>query len=76
MIMTTKTSKPGAPRARTSGSPVAWSDEERRQIAERAYHLFLERGGHHGYELDDWLKAEAGFAAARKPAKTPRTRRK
>jgi hypothetical protein len=27
-------------------------------IAARAYQLFLERGGEHGRELDDWLAAE------------------
>ena len=30
--------------------------EER--IAKRAYELYLERGGHPGRELDDWLQAE------------------
>jgi Protein of unknown function (DUF2934) len=28
------------------------------QIRLRAYQLYLERGGHHGQELDDWLRAE------------------
>jgi hypothetical protein len=27
-------------------------------IANRAYELFLARGGEHGHALDDWLKAE------------------
>jgi hypothetical protein len=27
-------------------------------IARRAYELFLERGGEHGRDLDDWLRAE------------------
>jgi hypothetical protein len=27
-------------------------------VARRAYALFLERGGEHGYDLDDWLQAE------------------
>ena len=27
-------------------------------IAARAYQLFLQRGGEHGRELDDWLAAE------------------
>lgn len=25
----------------------------------RAYQLFEQRGGRHGYDLDDWLQAEA-----------------
>lgn len=28
------------------------------QIAELAYHLYLERGGEHGHADEDWLKAE------------------
>ena len=28
------------------------------EIAARAYLLFLERGGTHGYDQDDWLTAE------------------
>ena len=27
-------------------------------IARRAYELFLERGGEHGHDLEDWLQAE------------------
>jgi hypothetical protein len=30
----------------------------RRQIAERAYQLYEMRGGAHGGDVDDWLKAE------------------
>lgn len=28
------------------------------QIAEAAYHRYLQRGGHHGHDFDDWLDAE------------------
>ena len=28
------------------------------EIAARAYQIFLERGGQHGYDRDDWLQAE------------------
>jgi hypothetical protein len=28
------------------------------QIAEAAYHRFLQRGGDHGHEFDDWIEAE------------------
>ena len=27
-------------------------------IRNRAYELFLQRGGQHGHELEDWLRAE------------------
>jgi hypothetical protein len=33
-------------------------------IAKRAYELFLQRGSVPGYELDDWLAAEAELTAA------------
>ena len=37
-------------------------------VARRAFELFLERGGVHGHDLDDWLVAERqlGGTAARK----------
>ena len=28
------------------------------EISRRAYELFLERGGTHGADMDDWLRAE------------------
>jgi hypothetical protein len=28
------------------------------QIAEAAYQRYLQRGGQHGYDFDDWLHAE------------------
>ena len=38
---------------------VGMTDEElRRKIAERAYFYFLERGGEHGHDIEDWLRAE------------------
>ena len=37
-----------------SSTPTPGNDA----IAARAYQLFLERGGEHGRELDDWLAAE------------------
>lgn len=27
-------------------------------IARRAYEIFLNRGGEHGFDLEDWLQAE------------------
>lgn len=32
------------------------------QIRKRAFAIFIERGGQHGYDLDDWLTAEEEFA--------------
>lgn len=28
------------------------------RIADRAYELYVHRGGHHGRDVDDWLEAE------------------
>ena len=32
-------------------------------IEKRAYQLFLERGGVHGYHIEDWLQAEKEIMA-------------
>jgi hypothetical protein len=34
-------------------------------IASRAFELFLERGGAHGNDVDDWLRAERELKAPR-----------
>ncbi len=42
-------------------SPAPFTSVEvilREQIAARAYERFLERGGEHGHDLEDWLEAE------------------
>jgi DUF2934 family protein len=38
--------------ARAVGEPT---DED---IRARAYEMYLERGGHHGLDFDDWVRAE------------------
>ena len=35
------------------------------EIAVRAYHIYLERGGAEGEPLDDWLQAERELTEAR-----------
>ncbi len=35
----------------------------RDDIARRAYELFMARGGTHGYDIEDWLKAERELRA-------------
>ena len=47
-------SEPGAPGEPTSLSPDA--------IASRAYEIFVQRGGEHGRDLDDWVAAERELA--------------
>lgn len=49
------------------------------RIAERAYELFLERGGHAGYHVEDWLRAEqelSGGNGEAPVADAPKTVRK
>jgi len=31
------------------------------EIEQRAYTIYLERGGCHGHDFDDWLQAERGL---------------
>jgi hypothetical protein len=40
------------------------------QIAERAYAIYLERGGDHGLDEDDWIQAEQELVAGN-PDGTP-----
>jgi hypothetical protein len=36
----------------------------RKKIEERAYQLFLKRGGVHGYAMEDWARAEKEILTA------------
>jgi hypothetical protein len=40
-----------------SGQPST-TDSERERVAQRAYELYLARGGTDGQAMDDWLSAE------------------
>ena len=46
------------PSRRRSDSLPPRRDPLSEAIARRAYELFLERGGAHGRDIDDWLRAE------------------
>jgi hypothetical protein len=50
---------PGSPASTSMSSP---SDED---IRMRAYHRYLERGGGHGMDFEDWLEAERDLKARR-----------
>jgi hypothetical protein len=45
-------------------------DEERERLVQRAYEIYLDRGGVEGISEDDWLQAEKELRAAR-PGKYP-----
>jgi Protein of unknown function (DUF2934) len=53
MPKTRERSSPAAGKPRTAGTPPT-----REEIALRAYHIYLERGGTPGNELEDWTRAE------------------
>ena len=38
------------------GEPIGGPTDE--EIRARAYEMYLERGGHHGLDFDDWVRAE------------------
>jgi DUF2934 family protein len=46
------------PSRRRSDAEPPRRDPITEAIALRAYELFLERGGQHGHDLEDWLRAE------------------
>jgi hypothetical protein len=57
---TTKKTKPIARPSTTGrrGGQRARKNPAENDIALRAYQLFIERGGEHGRDLDDWLLAK------------------
>jgi Protein of unknown function (DUF2934) len=38
-----------------------YAPDVQERIRRRAYELFQQRGGHHGFDVQDWLKAESEF---------------
>lgn len=56
-----KTKSSPAPKAKTPRAPKAKPTQE--EIALRAYHIYLERGGAPGDPRSDWLRAEAELSA-------------
>jgi len=62
---------PRARKSTTSRRPrrIAATDQDRprltyNDVARRAYELFLERGGTHGRDWDDWFSAERQLSSA------------
>jgi hypothetical protein len=70
MARTRKASAPKITEALTAGN-----SPDRAEIALRAYHIYLERGGTPGNELDDWTRAERElFAPNGKPSRKPKSK--
>lgn len=69
------------PRTRKASSPkrtkasAAGNSPDRAEIALRAYHIYLERGGVPGNELEDWTRAERELLASNgKPRHKPKSK--
>ena len=45
--------------ATVASSAVTRTVPTQDEIARRAYELYLERGGEHGHDVEDWQRAEA-----------------
>jgi hypothetical protein len=70
MPRTRKASAPKLTKARAAGN-----SPDPAEIALRAYHIYLERGGAPGYELDDWTRAERELLASNgKPSRKPKSK--
>lgn len=56
------------PRRRRAAAPVptAVLEPSHHEVAERAYHLYIARGGEPGRDFDDWLQAERELRAERR----------
>ncbi|MGE5245361.1 MAG: DUF2934 domain-containing protein [Betaproteobacteria bacterium] len=53
-----ETGRPADLPDRPAESTSMASDPSNEDIRMRAYHLYLERGGRHGRDFDDWVRAE------------------
>jgi len=49
-----------------SVSPLKTPTDPQDQVRRRAYELYVERGKVDGFEVEDWLQAEAEFLGARR----------
>jgi len=68
-------SRPARPSSLTPVPSIAPSTVPTNEaVARRAYELFLERGGEHGHDVEDWLRAERELAFAQQ-AQAQKTKR-
>ena len=58
-------------RKKTAAPPITAAD-----IAHRAFELFAARGGEHGRDVEDWLRAEHELTATTRPQRPARTARR
>jgi hypothetical protein len=53
-----KTSKPSAQPTRAPAAPTARREPTAEEIRQRAYEIYVRRGGAPGRDIDDWAAAE------------------
>jgi len=58
-------SKKGNGAADDPVATAAHPDPSEEDIRNRAYHRYLERGGRHGADIDDWVEAEKDLKSSR-----------
>ena len=58
------TDTPDLPKTNGPSVPADLSPSEE-EIRLRAYHRYLERGGRHGADFEDWLQAEKDLKSSR-----------
>ncbi len=59
------TKKPNGDATAPTGSSGAHGRPSEDDIRLRAYHRYLERGGGHGADFDDWVEAEKDLKSSR-----------
>ncbi len=62
---TPKTAHQAQPEQASSAAPTASIAPSEEEIRVRAYHRYLERGGTHGADFDDWVEAEKDLKTTR-----------
>jgi hypothetical protein len=74
--MAKKTSKSSATSSKgTNKTKPATTESKEDAIRRRAYDLHLERGGAHGSDIDDWLRAEREIHAQNRPKSASRRKK-
>lgn len=65
--MTKSQRQPYTALPRSEGRRTATATLDRDRVAQRAYELYLERGGKEGRDLDNWLDAERELSEEERP---------
>jgi hypothetical protein len=50
--------------------------DKSKKISERAYNKFMQRGGEHGHDVEDWIEAEKEVLDSLRKSSTSKSTRK